>query len=413
MALRISNQTIFNTGVSQLNTMQSALQKAQLQLSSGRRVLTPSDDPVASARALEVTQSQTMNAQYATNRSNARSSLALVDQALGTSDDLLQDIKQLAINAGNGGLTQQDRLALANELEGRLDDLVGQANATDGTGGYLFSGYKTGTQPFARSATGATYAGDQGVRDLQVASSRKLAISASGSSVFEEVITGNGTFLTGADANNGSRGGTGIISPGSVTNAAALTGHKYTIDFSVVPATPGVPAVTTYTVNDVTAGTQVATGVPYKSGDPIAFDGMQMDIKGDPADLDQFTVDPSQNQSVFTTIQSLVTALRANNTGPTGGAQLTNQLNQANQNLTNALDKVLSVRATVGAGMKELDHLDSAGDDLNIQYASTIADLVEADPVETISRFSQLQINLEAAQKSYKALSGLSLFNFI
>jgi flagellar hook-associated protein 3 FlgL len=171
--------------------------------------------------------------------------------------------------------------------------------------------------------------------------------------------------------------------------------------------------VTTYTVNDVTAGTQVATGVPYKSGDPIAFDGMQMDIKGDPADLDQFTVDPSQNQSVFTTIQSLVTALRANNTGPTGGAQLTNQLNQANQNLTNALDKVLSVRATVGAGMKELDHLDSAGDDLNIQYASTIADLVEADPVETISRFSQLQINLEAAQKSYKALSGLSLFNFI
>ncbi|HEY1151011.1 MAG TPA: flagellar hook-associated protein FlgL [Pseudoduganella sp.] len=413
MALRISNQTIFNTGVSQLNTMQSALQKAQLQLSTGRRVLTPSDDPVASARALEVTQSQTMNAQYATNRSNARSSLALVDQALGTSDDLLQDIKQLAINAGNGGLTQQDRLALANELEGRLDDLVGQANATDGTGGYLFSGYKTGTQPFSRSATGATYAGDQGVRDLQVASSRKLAISASGSSVFEEVITGNGTFLTGADANNGSRGGTGIISPGSVTNAAALTGHKYTIDFSVVPATPGVPAVTTYTINDVTAGTQVATGVPYKSGDPIAFDGMQMDIKGDPADLDQFTVDPSQNQSVFTTIQSLVTALRANNTGPTGGAQLTNQLNQANQNLTNALDKVLSVRATVGAGMKELDHLDSAGDDLNIQYASTIADLVEADPVETISRFSQLQINLEAAQKSYKALSGLSLFNFI
>jgi flagellar hook-associated protein 3 FlgL len=354
-----------------------------------------------------------MNAQFATNRSNARSSLALVDQALGTSDDLLQDIKQLAINAGNGGLSQQDRLSLATELEGRLDDLVGQANATDGTGGYLFSGYKTGTQPFSRNATGAAYAGDQGIRDLQVASSRKLPISTSGSSIFEEVVTGNGTFLTGANAGNAGRGGTGIISPGTVTSAAALTGHKYTIDFTVVPATPGVPAVTTYTINDVTAGTQVAANQPYKSGDPIAFDGMQMDIKGDPANLDSFTVDPSQNQSVFKTVQSLITALRANNTGPTGGAQLTNQLNQANQNLTNALDKVLSVRASVGASMKELDHLDSAGDDLNIQYATTISNLVEADPVETISRFSQLQINLEAAQKSYKALSGLSLFNFI
>jgi len=413
MALRITNQTIFNSGVFQMNSMQAALQKAQLQLSTGRRVLTPADDPVASARALEVTQSQSMNAQFATNRSDANSSLSLVDQALGTSDELLQDMKQLALNAGNAALSHQDRLALATELEGRLEDLLGQANATDGTGGYLFSGYKTGTQPFSRNATGAAYAGDQGMRELQVASSRKLAISASGSSVFEEVITGNGTFLTGADAGNAGRGGTGIISPGTVKDASALTGNKYTIDFTVVPATPGVPAVTTYTINNVTTGTPVATGVPYKSGEPIVFDGMQMDIKGDPADLDQFTVDPSQNQSVFTTVQNLITALRSNNDGPTGGAKLTNQLNQANQNLTNALDKVLSVRASVGSGLKELEHLDSAGEDLNIQYATTISNLIEADPVETISRFSQLQINLEAAQKSYKALSGLSLFNFI
>lgn len=413
MVMRISSQMVYNTGVGQLNTLQSQLQRTQMQLSTGRRVLTPADDPVASARSLEITQSQELNTQFGSNRSNARSSLSLVDQSLATSDDLLQDVKRIAINAGNPALSPQDRQALANELEGRLDDLLGQANATDGTGGYLFSGYKITTQPFSKTATGASYDGDQGVRELQVASSRKLAISASGSSIFEEVPTGNGTFLTGIDPNNFTRGGTGIISPGTVKDAAQLTGHQYTIDFAVVPATPGVPAVSTYTINDVTLGTQVAAGVPYKPGEPIVFDGIQLDIKGDPADLDQFTVNPSTNQSVFTTMRKLITALTSNPNGPAADAERANRLNEANQNLTNALDKILSVRATMGAGLKELDHLDSAGDDLNIQYAQQIGDLIDADPVETISRFTQLQTNLEAAQKSYKALTGLSLFNFI
>jgi flagellar hook-associated protein 3 FlgL len=411
--MRISSQTIYNSGVSQLNTLQSQLQRAQLQLSTGRRVLTPADDPVASARALEITQSQELNTQFVTNRSNARSSLSLVDQSLQTTDDLLQDVKRLIVNAGNPGLSQQDRQSLATELEGRLDDLLGQANATDGTGGYLFSGYGLNTQPFAKNSTGAGYQGDQGARELQVASSRKVPISVSGSQVYEEVLTGNGTFLTGADPANATRGGAGIISPGSVVDMAALTGHQYTIDFAVVPATPGVPEVVTFTVNDVTAGTQVLANQPYRPGEPIVFDGMQLDIKGKPADLDQFTVEPSTNQSLFTTMRNLITALSNSPSNPVADAQRTNDLNVANQNITNALDKVLSVRASVGSGLKELDHLDSAGLDLNIAYAEQIGDLLDADPIETISRFTQLQTNLEAAQKSYKALTGLSLFNFI
>lgn len=413
MVMRISSQTIYNNGVSQLNTLQSQLHRTQLQLSTGRRVLTPADDPVASARALEISQSQELNTQFVTNRSNARSSLSLVDQSLQNTDDLLQDVKRLIINAGNPALSPQDRQSLATELEGRMDDLLGQANATDGTGGYLFSGYKLATQPFAKTAAGASYLGDQGARELQVASSRKLPISVSGSAVYEEVLTGNGTFLTSADPNNQGRGGTGIIAPGSVIDVAALTGHQYTIDFTVVPGSPGVPEVTTFTINDVTAGAPVLVNEPYKPGEPIAFDGMQFDIKGKPADLDQFTVEPSTNQSLFSTMRDLITALSNSPSNPAADAARTNQLNVANQNVGNALDKVLSVRASVGSGLKELDHLDSAGLDLNIAYAQQIGDLIDADPVETISRFTQLQSNLEAAQKSYKALTGLSLFNFI
>ncbi|HEY0589277.1 MAG TPA: flagellar hook-associated protein FlgL [Pseudoduganella sp.] len=409
MVMRIATRTIYENGVSQLNTLQAQLQKTQLQLSTMRRVVTPSDDPVASARALEVSQSKNMNTQFATNRSNANASLSLVDNTLASTDDLLQEVKSKIVAAGNPGFTLADREALAKELEGRLEDLLGQANATDGTGAYLFSGYKSDIQPFTRSATGATYNGDQGQRELQVAASRKLATSETGSAIFESNITGNGTFQTSVDPANVTRGGTGIISPGVVKTPSAVTGHNYTLNFTVT----GTPAVTTYTVNDVTLGTAVVTGAPYVSGQPIAFDGIQMDITGAPANGDVFNVDPSKNQSVFETMTTLIGALRGPSGTPAAGAALTNALNLANQNITNSLDNVLSVRASVGARLSELDHLDSAGDDLNLQYSSQISDLVDLDPVEAISRFTQQQTTLEAAQKSYKALAGLSLFNLI
>lgn len=413
MVMRIATRTLFENGVNQLNTLQAQLQKTQMQLSTGRRVLTPSEDPVASARALEVSQSKEMNTQFVTNRTNAKASLSLVDNTLQNTDDLLQDVKSKIVAAGNPGLTSVDREAIAVELEGRLEDLLGQANATDGTGAYLFSGYKSDLRPFTRSTTGATYLGDQGQRELQVAASRKLAISETGSAIFESNITGNGSFQTSADPGNFTRGGTGIISPGVVRDAAALTGHKYSLTFTVVPAAPGVPEATTYTVNDIDTGGVVALDVPFVAGQPIAFDGLQLEITGKPADQDVFNVDPSKNQSVFETMTSLIGALRGPAGSPQAGAALTNALNLANQNITNSLDNVLSVRASVGARLAEIDHLDNAGEDLNLQYASQLSDLVDLDPVEAISRFTQQQTTLEAAQKSYRALAGLSLFNLI
>ncbi|WP_177307400.1 flagellar hook-associated protein FlgL [Pseudoduganella namucuonensis] len=416
--MRISSKMMFDTGISQLSTLQASLARTQQQLATGRRNLAPSDDPIATARALELTQSKEINTQLVTNRLNARGSLSQEEVALNSTTQLLQDIKTLAVSAGNGSLTNDDRESLAVELEGRLQDLLGVANTADGAGGYMFSGYKS-SLPFALTATGANYQGDQGERELQVGSSRKVAISDSGASIFENNLTGNGTFQTGADPANYARGGSGIISPGSVTDFAALTGHQYEINFAVVPETPGVPKAVTYTVTDLTLNQPVPANpnppdpIPYASGQTIEFDGLQFDVKGDPADLDRFTVEPSTKKSIFETVRETITALRSDGAGAAGQARLTNLLNQVNANVDNASDNVLAVRASVGARMKELDYLDSAGEDLNIQYASTLADLQDVDTIQAISQFTQQQISLEAAQKSYKTLTSLSLFNYI
>lgn len=411
--MRISTQTIYENGVSSLGNLQTGLARTQNQLSTGRRILTAADDPIASARALEVTQSEQINLQLATNRQNANSSLSQVELALTNVTGLLQDVKTLAVNAGNATFTDADRRSLATELSGRLDDLLGLANTADGAGGYLFSGFKANTLPFIKTPTGAQYQGDQGQRFLQVGSTRELPISDSGNSVFEDNITGNGTFATSATKvppNTGS----GIVSSGSVTNAALLTGQNYSISFTVVPpAVPGGLPVTTFDVTNTTTGTPVSVGNAYVSAQPINFDGLQLDVRGSPANGDSFTIVPSTKQSIFTTLTDLIGALREPSSGATGQANLTNALNVAHDNINSSLDNVLSVRSTVGSRLREVDALDHAGEDLNIQYKQTLSDLQDLDYTQALSKFAQTQTTLEAAQRSFIKITGLSLFNFL
>jgi flagellar hook-associated protein 3 FlgL len=295
----------------------------------------------------------------------------------------------------------------ANELEGRLEDLVALANTSDGLGGYVFSGYKTGTMPFVKTTGGVAYQGDQGQVQLQVGGARKIAMSDSGSSVFTGIPTGNGAFVTAAGASNA---GTGVISAGTVSDPRQLTGHRYQVDFSA----PGTPPVSNYTITDLTTAPPSSTAaVPYVSGDAINVGGMNFDIKGVPAAGDSFSVQPSEKQDLFTTLSKMIDTLRAPANTPAEKQALTDGLAAANGNLSAALDNVLTVRSSVGSRQKELDTLDSAGEDIDIQYAATLSGLQDLDLVKAISEFTQQQATLDAAQKTFKAVSSLSLFNYI
>ena len=404
--MRISTKSIYENATTQLNTLQSNMARTQNQLATNRRMLTAADDPIASARALEVTQSKSVNTQYATNRSNATSSLALVEGALRDSGDLVMDVQTLVVQAGGGALSKADRLMIATEIEGRMQDLLGVANTTDGSGGYLFSGYRGTTIPFVQTDAGAVYQGDQGQRKLQVGPSRSIAISDSGSAIFENNRTGNGSFQTAmVDSNQGSA----VISTGSVVDSTKLTGHNYTLEFKV----SGTPAVTTYSVTDTTSKSTVLADQPYESGKQIAFDGTSFSIKGEPAAGDKFELKPSRKESIFTTMTNLVAALRAPGDDPKAMATLSNELKSAGEGLKSSLDNILTVRASVGSRMKELDYLENSGSDLDIQYASTLSKLQDLDLVKAISDYASQQGTLEAAQKSFKTMSSLSLFNYI
>jgi flagellar hook-associated protein 3 FlgL len=213
--MRISTQTLFDSGSARIGDLQLSLNKTQQQLATGRRVLTPSDDPIAAARALEVTQSQALNTQYGTNRGYAKDSLVAVDSTLSSVTELLQNIKTTAISAGNGNLGDSERASIATGLQSSLNQLMGLANTRDGQGNYLFSGFQTTTPPFVQTASGVQYQGDQGQRLMQVDATRQMAVSSQGQAVFQG--GGQDMFKTLSDLI------TQLNTPGTTGLSAALT----------------------------------------------------------------------------------------------------------------------------------------------------------------------------------------------
>jgi flagellar hook-associated protein 3 FlgL len=305
--MRISTQTLYETGAAQLGTLQSSLVKTHQQIASGRRILTPSDDPVGAARSLEVSQSQSLNTQYGVNRQHAKSALGAVEGTLSSVTALLQDVKTNVIAAGNGTYSDTERGFLATELRGRFEQLLGLANSRDATGNYMFSGFQTATPPFSESAAGVVqYDGDQGQRLMQVDSTRQMAASSPGQTVFQ-----------------------------------------------------------------------------------------------------------SGGQDVFETLNDLITLLQVPVVDAAAATALTDGLAIANGKVDLALDNVLTVRASVGSRLQELDTLDNAGEDRHIQYSQILSELQDLDYTEALTQLSQQQFTLEAAQRSFMAVSGLSLFKFL
>lgn len=413
--MRISSSTLYDVNVAALNQQQSKMLHTQQQVSSGRRMLTAADDPAAAASALNLTQSDATNTQYAKNIDTAQNLVAMSESTLQAVTTFLQDVQTVAVTAGNTGtMTNADRSILGNDLQARLGELVGLANGTDGLGNYLFSGFQGKTQPFVSTPAGVQYMGDDGQRLSQVNATRQLASSDSGADIFMRIKNGNGTFVTQAAAANT---GSGIASLGNVVDPALLTGHNYQMDFTVAAG------VTTYTVTDQSTlplPTQVlpplpALGVPYVSGQAINFDGMQLDIQGAPANGDQFTVVPSTNESVFKIISDLITTL---NTplipgNAASATQFSSNLNRALNGLDRSLSNVLTIRASMGSRLNELDAVRSIGEDLSLQYKQALSLLQDVDYNKAITDLTQQQTGLQAAQKSFLQVMNLSMFNYM
>lgn len=386
--------------LAQLDTLESNISVTQNEISSGDAYTEPSQDPTAAGEVDNYDQVLAQSQQYSTNATAAQGDLNSEGTALTQVTSQLQSLRDLALEANSGTESTQNLSAIATQVQQIQQSLLGLANTQDGNGNYIFGGYATQTQPFALTATGAAYSGDNGQNQVQIAAGHTVASADNGNTVFNNILTGNGTFtVTANTANTGS----GLIGATTVTDPTAYTAGDYAINFTTAD---------TYQVVNTTT-TAVVTSGTYTSGQAISFNGADINLTGTPAAGDSFAVTPSTNQSLFTTVQNLVTALQSANGTTTSSTQLSNSITGAINDIGQALNQVATVQASVGGRLNTITTQLSVNTSQQTQLQTSIASLQGLNYASALTTLESQNTTLSAAMQAFTLTQGLSLFKYI
>lgn len=181
--MRISTSLIYERNTMALLAKQERLSNLQQQLATGRRILTPADDPSAAHHALQLARSLAQLATFTQNMQMGQSRLKQEETVLQAARGVLD-----AARSAGMGVQMQTDMARRNEVADYLtrlrEDLLAYANSRDGNGDYLFAGSKGGTAPFQLSGTTVNYVGDAFQLEVAISENRKIAASDPGDVVF-------------------------------------------------------------------------------------------------------------------------------------------------------------------------------------------------------------------------------------
>lgn len=396
--MRISTANNYAASIETLMDRQVKLSDRQEQMTSGKRVNRASDDPAAAARAERAyaAEKRADASQRAVDASG--NAMTLTESALGDAGDLMQQVREALVSAGNATFGDTERAGLANQIADLRQQLLSVANRTDGAGKYLFGGQSASVAPFSDVAGGVQFQGAAGA--TQSASADALPLTLDGSAAWMNARTGNGVFATSAVTSTGSA----WIDAGKVTDPSAVTGSTYSIQFSVSGGN------TTYSVlKDGVATAQ--TNVAFKAGQAVQIDGMSASIAGQPANGDVFQLAPSApSMSVFDALDQAIADLKTPNRSNTQIAQS----NAANlNNVDVVMNQLGSVRSQVGATMNRVDAVTSRISAQKLSSQTERSNAEDLDMTQAISDFSNQQTGYDAALKAYATVQRLSLFNYL
>ncbi|KZY87265.1 flagellar biosynthesis protein FlgL, partial [Oleiphilus sp. HI0072] len=380
-------------------------QKTQLQISTGKKVLTPADDPVASTRILELNQELELNSQFQRNIELARGHLNLQDDLLGSINSVVQRIRELTVTAGNGVLNKSDLSAISTEVKERLSQLAGLMNSQDASGEYLFSGFQGGTEPFQQNVSGTyVYQGDEGRRFVQVEPNVTIASSENGKQIFQDIAVDKNTFYTAANPHNQAVP-EARITTGQVIDQE-LYDQFYPGDMIVTFTSPSE-----FNVTDKATGRSYLANQAYSQNDPIVVNGVQFEITGTPTAGDSFFIESTEKQGVLSTIEKFIYTLDNFTATEEGRATFDANLESALINLDSAETSILEARSQIGARLNTVETTEEQLKDVELLTEQTLSDLESVDYAEAVSLLSLQQFTLEAAYSSYSQVSSLSLFD--
>lgn len=475
--MRISTQQIYTTGLSGVLDVHAQVGETQEKITTGKRVLRPSDDPVAAVRIQQVSIKVSSSEQYNENIGIASTKLAEEENLLDVTENILQRMREQVIQAESGALNLNDRLAIAAEIEERLGELYSVTNSRDAAGKYVFGGYNGEAPPFVeREGGGYIYQGDAGQNQVQFSSNSFVELNDSGKAIYSEIKLAQGAFTTQASPLNTSQP-PAIITAGQVTDQTAFAGEpgeQYQLTFN--PITNIVPNGPNYTVTRVSDGEVIGVAdQPYIAGENIeinrerfelplaplpgdtfvSFDGQQgEDYQIEFDSPNTYTVyrksdgtvvgQPSQPYTDNADIEINGMRFQISGSPETGDSfdvnysdsmdmlsmveQIVHALKDPSDiptgdfsgfiaytldNLQSAETSVLETRVKIGARLNVGESSEALNENLIYEGTKTISELRDLDYAEALSDLAFQTFVLEAAQNSFVKVSNLSLFNFL
>ncbi|MEY4748431.1 MAG: hypothetical protein RIQ60_645 [Pseudomonadota bacterium] len=398
--MRIATVYSNQATVSILQERQEAMQRTQEQMTSGKRISKPSDDPAAMAVAERALQAQTRLESVQRAVASSRTAMTLTESAIGHASDLIQTARDTMLDAGNGSYSVGERQALAAKLGDIRKQLYAVANQTDGGTGYLFGDQNSVTPPFVDDISGTGIDPNGGGYERFASAADNLPLAVDGKNLWNRSTADS----VASSANQGSA----TVQAQLAGTTKQQTGGNYTVSFSVSGG------ATTFSVTDnkgqvvKDASGTALSGQSFPPGGPLTFDGLSVTLGGTPADRDSFSLRSSP--PLFDTLDRMVATL---NDPATTGAQVAQAVSRGVGNLDGAAVRMQSVRAQVGATLNRLDGLEGRNADAILAAQTTRSNAEDLDMVQAVSDFTNKQTSYQAALQSYSMVQKLSLFNYI
>jgi flagellar hook-associated protein 3 FlgL len=412
MVDRISTSLAQQLGINNILFQQSQVNQTQLQISSGKRILTPSDDPAGAAQLLDLSQSLSRLDQFQSNLNYAENRLSLSEVTLQSVTENIHRVRELAVQGFNATNSASDKESIALEMFERLDEIVSLANTKDSNGDYIYAGFQSQTEPFSGSAQSGTFTfnGDQGERYIKIGENRTVTDGNSGAEVFENILDKNGqkesifeTFYGLATdlANNRSAAEETVITLGAVVHAETVTlnGINYHFDDGVTLPQPVTAADATNIVVAIGA-LPTNTAANLEAAINANDNSVNTQINGDDITITAVTSGEGELS---------VSTLATGTSATTVSIPLYDHLSQ----IDTALERILNVRSQIGARLNVLESQSETNLDFKISIETTKAQIEDLDIAEAISRFNQQIVGLQAAQQSFVKTQNLSLFNLL
>ncbi|MBO2551771.1 flagellar hook-associated protein FlgL [Shewanella algae] len=401
--MRISTSQMYQQNLNSILQKQTDTNRILEQLSSGKKVNTAGDDPVAAIGIDNLYQQNALVQQYLKNVDYSKNHLSMAESKLGSAETLVTSIREQMLRAVNGTLAPSERQMIADELRGSLDELLSIANTQDESGNYLFSGFSTDNQPFAFDASGnMVYSGDSGVRDALVAQGVAMGTNIPGDSAFMKVPNGLGDYGVNYLA---SQTGDFRVLSAKIDNPAAHVADTYTFNFT----DNGAGGVNLEVLDS--GGTAVANVANFDASNPVSFNGIEVKLDGTPAGGDSFTMEPDAEVPIFDTIQQAIDLLEDPNrvNTPEGKAELAQLLN----NVDSGLNQLSVARGVAGNNLKSLESYSSNHTEEELVNKSALSLLEDLDYASAITEFQKQQLALNAVSNVFSRVGSVSLFDFI